>query len=283
MLASWHFYTKSIPCQRCLYNFHSDLLLIPAIELGLLQRDVSIRIELSFFLHISFSFLWDVEWKNRHSELEFLTSNSCSVCFCMLSDSPLTCNQLQCLGCLQGVCGCLSLQLNEKRKQCIIGKLLHIIKFSYVQTGCLVLIIPLYFNCGSMSMSSSKLPSWNFRFCDFFWGWKKTAIKMSLQHENYTITVSHMKVLTLLTPASSRISFISPSSVGIVICHCHSLFRHKAMYRTLVESSYLYLLHPPLHPLWWSVVRLTSLWSHAQPWHSFSALGWWLRNSRNLC
>lgn len=36
-----------------------EVLMVPAIELGLLQRDVRIRIQLSFFLHISFSFLHD--------------------------------------------------------------------------------------------------------------------------------------------------------------------------------------------------------------------------------
>lgn len=33
--------------------------MVPAIELGLLQRDVCIRIQFSLFLHISFSFLSD--------------------------------------------------------------------------------------------------------------------------------------------------------------------------------------------------------------------------------
>lgn len=67
---------------------------------------------------------------------------------------------------------------------------------------------------------------------------------MSLQQqESYIITVSHMQVLTLMTPASSRISFISPSSVGKVMGYCHSLFRHKATDKTNYRIPLTFLFH----------------------------------------
>lgn len=40
-----------------------EVLTVPAIELGLLQRDVRVRIQLSLFLHVSFSFLSD-KWED---------------------------------------------------------------------------------------------------------------------------------------------------------------------------------------------------------------------------
>lgn len=40
-----------------------EVLTVPAIELGLLQRDVRVRIRLSLFLHVSFSFLSD-KWED---------------------------------------------------------------------------------------------------------------------------------------------------------------------------------------------------------------------------
>lgn len=62
-------------------NLYDDrTLLVPAVELVLLQRDVGVGIELPLFLHISFSFLWDE--RIRRSDLQFLTSNSCSVSAC---------------------------------------------------------------------------------------------------------------------------------------------------------------------------------------------------------
>lgn len=48
---------------------------------------------------------------------------------------------------------------------------------------------------------------------------------------SYIITVSHADVLTLLTPASSRISFISPPSEGEVNIIV-AAFSEEVVYRT---------------------------------------------------
>lgn len=70
---------NSLSCSSV--NLYDDrTLLVPAVELVLLQRDVGVRIQLPLFLHISFSFLWDE--RIRCSDLQFLTSNSCSVSAC---------------------------------------------------------------------------------------------------------------------------------------------------------------------------------------------------------
>lgn len=100
---------------KTLLNFYEDnMLRIPAIELGLLQRDVSVRIQLSFFLHIPFSFLkekWDGKKKNiRRLIISVIQQVLQSISSCI---SPLICTPLRCLPFLQGVCEYLSLQLRK--------------------------------------------------------------------------------------------------------------------------------------------------------------------------
>lgn len=60
-----------------------DILTVPAIELGLLQRDVRIRIWLAFFLHISFSFLSN---KLEDVQLYSFKLSTFSLCQCPTFD-----------------------------------------------------------------------------------------------------------------------------------------------------------------------------------------------------
>lgn len=132
-----------------------EVLMVPAIELGLLQRDVRIRIQLALFLHISFSFLCgalaDVQIYSFWA-LNIFSVRRSHLRLVFWSDFVPS---------FEG-------SVNSSTSSCGGTGRQHLAHNNH-QSLSECSAIPLYLSWGSVSMSSSKLPSWNFLFCVFFW------------------------------------------------------------------------------------------------------------------
>lgn len=209
-----------------------EVLMVPAIELGLLQRDVRIRIQLSFFLHISFSFLHDTLADIQIYSFELSTFSVCDCLTLDLYSDPISSLPLRGLWIpAPPAVGEQHLAHNNHQGDLCMFSHTFIFKLRFsLHVLIKVAILELPFLCLFLRVQRNLYLS------------RHISTTPKLQ--------TCIDVLTLLTPASSRISFISPLSVQITRLWQKMLFhvitcseqRYKPANQTLTFASCILLI-----------------------------------------